>query len=790
MDRRVKGRRIYGEKKIPTAAKITMCGLLCGSLLCLLILFSFETIADNGNENQEMPSTIYRSSQQIVKRDVLSILNNTRNLARNNISLGKKENKSSTREREPEICTTFDCQDEARFLLQNMNMKIDPCDDFYHFACGNFLNKVQIPGDENKVDILGLVQKETMTEVLIELRKKIQDDELDAFKKLKLYYKNCMNESQIEKESRRNFLTKLKKHGDWPVLLGNKWTESKNGWIDNIIKSANYAYMFPFPAIAYVGIDPKNTTKNLIRILNARTIISRTYFLDSFNGGIMDAYYDYMVSIAMMLGANRNTAVDDMKDCLQFEIDLYNIKSSPEEMMDLDATYNPTTAGDLIRSQPGIPWRLIFDQIAKWANTTINDDEVIILNDPTFLAKLENLIKLTPSRTIANYLGWLLVYDSIDYLPNAFLDRKHRFSEIEKGLEKREPKISTCVNEIFAMFPASLSALYVRRYFDKADRAEALELVLRVKQQFQRTLEELDWMDNETRTAALKKIDAMDVYVGYSDELFDDQELNHFYENFSIKEGSYLDSAMNFSQFIMLQHYQTLRKPVVKNDWTTNRNAAIVNAYYYVQKNSFEIPAGFLRRPFYHSNRPKYLNFGALGSIVGHEITHGFDNEGRKNDKDGNQVDWWQTSTKTKYLQKAECIIDQYSNFIVEPLGIRLNGKRVEGENIADNGGFKTAYLAYEQWLIDNGLEPSSGQSEPLLPDLNFTTRQLFWISAANNWCSKSRPEHLRDVVIRDPHSPSEARVTLSLANIDEFARDFHCPIGSRMNPKKKCVVW
>jgi len=228
------------------------------------------------------------------------------------------------------------------------------------------------------------------------------------------------------------------------------------------------------------------------------------------------------------------------------------------------------------------------------------------------------------------------------------------------------------------------------------------------------------------------------------------------------------------------------REKVNKTDWVRHGNPAVVNAFYSPLENSIQFPAGILQGVFFGSGRPKYLNYGAIGWVIGHEITHGFDDQGRQFDKEGNLRNWWHPDTSSRYLNKAECIIGQYSNYNFPELdNLPVNGINTQGENIADNGGIKEAYRAYNKWVQNNG-------QEPLLPGLNYTQRQMFWLSGANVWCSKARPQALKLSVLTGAHSPDKFRVQGTFSNMAGFSRDWGCPAGSNMNPAKqdKCKVW
>ena len=261
------------------------------------------------------------------------------------------------------------------------------------------------------------------------------------------------------------------------------------------------------------------------------------------------------------------------------------------------------------------------------------------------------------------------------------------------------------------------------------------------------------------------------------------KKLGEFYEKLELTSDNYLKGILNLTLFGVEYSFGKLRKPVNKSDWITHGRPAIVNAFYSSIENSIQFPAGILQGAFFSNDRPRYMNYGAIGFVIGHEITHGFDDQGRQFDKHGNLVDWWAPQTKEKYIDRAECIIHQYGNYTVEDVGLNLNGINTQGENIADNGGIKEAYLAYKEWVRRN-------QPEQSLPGLPYTPEQLFWISAANTWCSKYRPEAMKLRITTGYHSPGKFRVLGPLSNMNEFSKDFNCPLGSKMNPEKKCTVW
>jgi len=327
--------------------------------------------------------------------------------------------------------------------------------------------------------------------------------------------------------------------------------------------------------------------------------------------------------------------------------------------------------------------------------------------------------------------------------------------------------------------------MYAKTYFPASQKAVADEMVENIRSEFKLMLDELDWMDDKTRQRAHVKVDSMKSFIAYAKEILDDNLLNEFYQGLELKSGNYMENMLVLRRFINEYYTKEFRIPIDRHSWKTHGGAAIVNAFYSPSENSIQFPAGILDGVFFQADRPNYLNYGGIGMVVGHEITHGFDDQGSQKDGEGNLVDWWEKETKDKYNKKAKCIIDQYGNYTVEVKGetINLNGVNTQGENIADNGGFKESLRAYERLTAMHGIEPK-------LPGLPYTQKQLFWLAGASVWCTAMRPEALKQRVLTDPHAPARFRVNGPYRNIDEFSRDWGCPSGSPMNPIKKCRVW
>ncbi|XP_031827062.2 M13 family metallopeptidase neprilysin 2 isoform X1 [Nomia melanderi] len=682
-----------------------------------------------------------------------------------------------------DICYTPECVHTASRILKNMNPEVEPCDDFYDFACGGFLETTSIPDDKTSVNTFTEISDELQNQLRTSIEEKSAADEPKPFRLAKNLYKACMNKTLIEKQGLDPLLNILKKLGGWPVLEGDNWNESEFNWKESVYKFRKMGYSVDYFIDFSVSVDLKNSTKRIIDLDQASLGLSREYLSKGFEDKIVQAYYSYMVDIAAILGGgDKDTLKTELKESLEFEMKLANISLPNEKRRNATLLYNPMTVRELSKSYRSIPWKEYFNTLLA-PNLEVDDDEVVIVCVPSYISSLEKLLESTPKRVQANYVMWRAAASSVSYLTEDIRKRQLQYSTALSGRTEREARWKECIDTVSGSLAISVGALYVRKYFKEDAKKNAVEMVADIRAEFTEILKRVEWMDDETRKSALDKASSMSSHIAYPDELLDDKKLEGFYEKLELTTDNYLEGILNLTLFGVEYSFGKLRKPVNKSDWITHGRPAIVNAFYSSIENSIQFPAGILQGAFFNNDRPRYMNYGAIGFVIGHEITHGFDDQGRQFDKAGNLVDWWAPQTKEKYLRKAECIIHQYGNYTVEDVGLNLNGINTQGENIADNGGIKEAYLAYKKWVNRN-------YKESRLPGLPYTPEQLFWISAANTWCSKYRPEAMKLRITTGFHSLGKFRVLGPLSNMEEFSRDFSCPLGSKMNPQKKCAVW
>ena len=379
----------------------------------------------------------------------------------------------------------------------------------------------------------------------------------------------------------------------------------------------------------------------------------------------------------------------------------------------------------------------------------------------------------TPPATLQSYLRWNLLRGAAPRLPKAFVDQNFDFyGKTLAGQKELQARWKRCVTATDGAMPEIVGRLFVDRQFPGASKKTAKEMIQAVEESFGVGLGNLSWMDEATQKRAAGKLATLVNKVGYPDKWID-------YGKLEVKAGDYFGNAQRADVFEFRRQADKVGKPVDRTEW--GMSSPTVNAYYNPLWNEMVFPAGILQPPFFDQSFPMAMNFGGIGMVVGHELTHGYDDEGRKFAPDGQLKEWWEPAVSEKFEKKAACIEDLYGTFEVQP-GVKLNGELTLGENIADFGGIKYSYRAYRNWARKN---PSA---TPAVPGL--TDDQLFFVGFAQTWCSLQTPEIERVLATVDPHSPPKFRVNAPVSHLPEFSAAFQCKAGTPMRPEKTCAVW
>jgi len=670
---------------------------------------------------------------------------------------------------------------------------VDPCEDFYKYACGNFLKETVIPDQKTHVDVM--VQ---MTDVLNErLRKQFEgsaeDGEPQVFEDVRNFYKSCMNESLINDNSRKDLMKIVNELGGWPILQGEKWSGEKFVW-QKQEEAANRLGLDTGKLLHFgIGTNNDNSTQRILVFNQASLGLHREFLVKGLEDKVVKAYFKYMIDIAVYLGADKETAENELKESLELELKLAKITLPKEEQRNKTALNNQMTLGEASKLYPGYDW-------VDYANNQLNNQDIIVdkneivnVKVPKFMKDLKDLLSTVDNRVVANYMMWRYVKTMVPFLDANALAIMQDYSKVLSGQGEESSRWETCVKTItvydtfFSVrsLNNAVGSMYAQKYFPEDKKVQVKEMVTNLIKEFKIMLDELEWMDSTTKVSAYAKIDQMTPHIAYSKEILDTDLINQFYKGLSLNSDSFITNNLKLNKFIQTHYWNELRQPIDKQSWKTHSGAAIVNAFYSPNENSIEFPAGILDGLYFQADRPAYMNYAGIGVAMGHEITHGFDDQGAQKDGQGNLVNWWPKETKQNYLEKAQCIIDQYGNYSVTVDGekINLNGINTQGENIADNGGPKEAYRAYNRMTAKHG-------PEPRLPGLPHTPRQMFWLAGAQIYCSIQTSETEKIRILRDQHSPEQFRVNGAYSNLPEFAADWNCPAGSPMNPAKRCTVW
>uniref|UniRef100_Q495T6-3 Isoform 3 of Membrane metallo-endopeptidase-like 1 n=1 Tax=Homo sapiens TaxID=9606 RepID=Q495T6-3 len=457
-----------------------------------------------------------------------------------------------------------------------------------------------------------------------------------------------------------------------------------------------------------------------------------------------------------------------------------------EERHDVIALYHRMGLEEL-QSQFGLKgfnWTLFIQTVLSSVKIKLLPDEEVVVYGIPYLQNLENIIDTYSARTIQNYLVWRLVLDRIGSLSQRFKDTRVNYRKALFGTMVEEVRWRECVGYVNSNMENAVGSLYVREAFPGDSKSMVRELIDKVRTVFVETLDELGWMDEESKKKAQEKAMSIREQIGHPDYILEEmnRRLDEEYSNLNFSEDLYFENSLQNLKVGAQRSLRKLREKVDPNLWIIG--AAVVNAFYSPNRNQIVFPAGILQPPFFSKEQPQALNFGGIGMVIGHEITHGFDDNGRNFDKNGNMMDWWSNFSTQHFREQSECMIYQYGNYSWDLADEQnVNGFNTLGENIADNGGVRQAYKAYLKWMAEGGKDQQ-------LPGLDLTHEQLFFINYAQVWCGSYRPEFAIQSIKTDVHSPLKYRVLGSLQNLAAFADTFHCARGTPMHPKERCRVW
>uniref|UniRef100_A0A9J7YD76 Membrane metallo-endopeptidase-like 1 n=1 Tax=Cyprinus carpio carpio TaxID=630221 RepID=A0A9J7YD76_CYPCA len=696
------------------------------------------------------------------------------------------------------ICTTPQCVTAAARLLQNMDPSVEPCQDFYQYACGGWIERHVIPETSSLHSVFNILRDELeiVLKGVLEMESK---DDREAFKKAKTLYSSCMNEILIEQRDSQPLLRLIDSIGDWPVAseVWNGTAGTRDTWsLEDTLAVLNARYNKKAVLEMFVWPDDRDSRRYIIHVDQpALGMPSRDYYLSDGNyKKVCYAYLEFMVSIARIAREDRNLTQDeerlweDMTQVLELETDIANATSPAEERNDITVLYNKMTLREVQQTfnlnVSGFNWTRYVQGIMSSVSVTVQPDEPIVVYCSPYLEKLRDVLSKHSHRTLQNYLAWMLIMERVSSMSRRFKDMRAHYRKALHGTTVEEVRWRDCVRYVQGNMENAVGALYVRETFSGNSKRMVRELIKKIQEAYVETLEELSWMDEQSKEKAREKVRS------WTEILLCDYLSLSVCSQLNFSEENYFENILENLAASAQKGHKKLREPVdpdiiSKTHFLVNYPGIMLNFIsFYASIFLSVFPAGILQPPFFSEKQLQALNFGGIGMVIGHEITHGFDDQGRNFDKDGNMYNWWSNFSAERFEDQSKCMVEQYGKFSWKLAGGQnVSGITTLGENIADNGGVRQAYKAYMKWVEREG-------EEPRLPGLEMDHKQLFFLNFAQVWCGACRPEYAIQSIKTDPHSPLEYRVLGSLQNFEAFSEAFHCARGTPMNPEEKCRVW
>jgi endothelin-converting enzyme/putative endopeptidase len=640
---------------------------------------------------------------------------------------------------------------------------VDPCDNFYRYSCNGWFKRNPLPADQTHYgrDTELYELNRTRLKLILEDASAPSPTRSSNEQKIGDEYASCMDTATGNKlgltplQPELDRIAALKSPAELPALLARLHAIGVNAFFG---MGSNQDFADSSSMISFYGAGGLG--------LPERDYYTRT---DAKSVEQRQQYVAHVHKMFMLAGEPDAQAAKDADTVLAIETRLAKASLTITEQRDPQNLNHPTDVAAFSRELPHFSLADYVTALHAPSTGKANDME------PKYFAEFNALVADTPIEQIRIYLRWHLLHAYAGTsLPESFDHENWNFySHILNGAEKQQERWKRCTRRVDQEMGEALGQAYVAKYFPPAEKQRALEMALAVEQAMDKDIDALDWMSAATKVKAKEKLHTVMNKIGYPDKWRD-------YSTLKIVRGDALGNQIRVHEFDEARDLAKIGKPVDKNEW--QMTPPTVNAYYDPQMNNVNFPAGIMQAPFFNGHEDDAANYGDMGAVIGHELTHGFDDEGRQFDKDGNLKDWWTKDDEQKFTDRADCTVKQYDAIEVVP-GVHLNGKLTLGENLADLGGLWLSWLA---WF---------DKAETAHMDMHATTDgytpdQRFWIAYAQGWCTQTRPEQLRTQAQSNPHSPEEFRTNSVVMNLPEFANSFSCKKTAPMVAPKPCRVW
>ncbi len=643
----------------------------------------------------------------------------------------------------------------------NMNFSIKPGDNFYLYANGNWIKKTPIPGSKTQwssTDALAEESSQALKGLLESAAKTAGNNEL--MKRVGDFYASAMDSLAIEKLGYKPIS---------PYLTAITALSSKAELLRYMNKLRSESVSSPLYRIG-VSQDLKDVSKYIIGISQGGTTLpDRDYYLksDARSQKIRTDYTQYIIKLFTLTGDDQVKAMTNAITIMQLETALAGAQLSRVEMRDPNKLYNKFSVAGLTAKTPNLNWSNILTQLGyKTKQDSVN------VSNPKFMVFIDSLLGKASLDDLKVYLKWNVLKDAAPYLSSAFVNANFAYNQALSGQKEQTPRWQRMSGLIDRQLGELLGQLYVDKYFNQATKTRMLELVNNLATTFSSRIKNLDWMTSDTKQRALGKLNAFVKKIGFPDKWKN-------YDGLVISRNDFLGNLRRANQWQYQDNINKLGKPVDKSEWLITPST--VNAYYSLQKNEIVFPAAILRFPFFDFEADDAINYGGIGAVIGHEMTHGFDDQGRQFDVDGNLQDWWTKADADEFKKRADKVVDQYNAYTVLDT-IHVNGKLTLGENLADLGGLSIAYEAFKNTPQGMGKEKIDG----------FTPDQRFFLNWAQVWRNNILPEAAAQRIITDNHAPGMYRANGPLINMEAFYKAFNVKFGDKMYkaPELRTRIW
>jgi putative endopeptidase len=652
---------------------------------------------------------------------------------------------------------------QSHFDVTGMDTNTAACTDFYQYANGGWLKANPIPAAFPAwgiANVLNEKNRDVLHDILEATARNVGSRKSPNEQKVSDYYATCMDEAKIEAEGLKPLQAEL----DTIAKISDQGA---------LQKEIAHLHSMAINALFNSGAtqDFKNSAEVTAGIFQGGLgLPDRDYYTktDEKSKGTRDEYVKHVAKMFELMGDDAARAASEAQAVLALETKLAEASKTRVELRDNEKQYHRMAMPQIKDVAPTFDWLVYFQRIGLAAKADVN------VAQPDFFKAMDAQLTATPISDWQTYLRWKLIDTVAAGLSSNFVDEDFRFKgTVLSGAKENLSRWKRCVSSTDRALGEALGEVYVQKAFPPAAKARALAMVRNLEAALKSDINTLSWMGEATRKQAVIKLDAFLNKIGYPDKWRD-------YSTLTIDRTSFVANRLRVGQFSERRDLAKISKPVDRMEWLMS--PPTVNAYYNPQINEIVFPAGILQPPFFDAEADDALNYGAMGAVIGHEMTHGFDDQGAKFDSTGNLANWWSDADLKAFQERAQCVINQFNGFEVQP-GLHENGKLVVGESIADLGGVVVAYAAFQKSM--------EGKPRPSNID-GFTPEQRFFLAFARVWAGSVRPETERLLVNIDPHPLGRFRATAPLSNIPQFAAAFQCKDGDKMvRPEKdRCVIW